>query len=419
MSYNPVEPGGYPSRPFSPPPAVNFAPPAPARLPSPALANACFFTAMLAFLFVSVVAALFRLDFTITSPLSEGVLVLVSLIFCLSEGFNFKEIFSLRKISLGTVILCVFLGLAGQFAVRFPSLLNEWLLRIFGPFPNPIPDAGEGGGRILFFLIIVVVAPLCEETLLRGFVLSGYRGLGFGRSIFFVGLFFGFAHFYPSRFAYTFLLGMALAYLVLVTGSIFSSILAHAGFNLLGGLSPWLTDWLNQFARDNGQKVPDTSDLITFSTVLSTIPISLVGGLIFFFLLRSISRRAMQRRPELEPGFLGLVRGFRPLPPRPEQPPYGANWSYPPAPSLAESGPSYQSATYDVRYPPGKPLGRVWWRMSMLAIVLLYLFTSYTEILVRLRGDTSTSNASRQPASVVRFLPAVEPISSLLDGRER
>jgi membrane protease YdiL (CAAX protease family) len=228
--------------------------------------------------------------------------------------YNFKQTFSLRRVDLLTLSLCLVAGFVGQFAVRFPTALNEWIMQIFGPFPTDqlFPNPTDLPGRLLFFFAVVIIGPVCEEALNRGFVLAGYRHFSFWKTIFFVGLLFGLFHLYPFRFAYTFLLGMALAYLVLVTGSIWSSIAMHIGFNLLGGLSPWILDWLNQAAGDNGQQVVAGEGSIDLASLLATIPISLIGAGVFLLFVRWITRRMAKRRPELVLGYLGIARAILP-----------------------------------------------------------------------------------------------------------
>jgi membrane protease YdiL (CAAX protease family) len=328
MSYNPLPQNVNP--PSDPAPTLPYSPPAapvspliPAgepRLPGPAVANLVFFVGVLAFLTFSVIAQVGNWGFFLTSFSGELALALVAVFFCVMGRYNFKETFSLRKLDLWTVFLCLLLGFVGQFAVRFPTALNEWIMQIFGPFPvdELFPNPQDLPGRLLFFLAVVLIGPVCEETLNRGFVLAGYRHLSFWKCIFFVGLLFGLFHLYPFRFAYTFLLGMILAYLVLVTGSLWSAISAHIGFNLLGGLSPWILDILDKLAQDNGQSVVAGEGAIDLSALLATIPLSLVAGALFFLLLRAVTRRIAKRRPELELGYLGLARNIRSdLPPGP------------------------------------------------------------------------------------------------------
>lgn len=319
MSYNPPPPDFNPppysyASPTSNDPASPLAPVKEVRPnPTPAIANLCFFVGVMAFLTFSVIAQLNNWGFFLTSTIGELALALTAIFFCVMGRYSFKETFSLRRLDLWNIFLCVLIGFVGQFAVRFPTALNQWIMQIFGPFTdNLFPNPPDLPGRLLFFFAVVVFGPLCEETLNRGFVLAGYRHLSFWKCIFFVGLLFGLFHLYPFRFAYTFLLGMTLAYLVLVTGSLWSSIAAHVGFNLLGGFSPWLLDIINQMAKDSGQKVVSGEGDIDLSSLLATIPISLIAGGIFLLLMRAVTKRMAKRRSDLEVGYLGLARNIRP-----------------------------------------------------------------------------------------------------------
>ncbi len=405
------------------PPPGAYAPPVPSptkeRKPGPALANLCFLVATIAFLGLSVVAELGKWGFALTSIAGELSLVVVAVLFCVIGRFNFKDTFSLRKLDWGTVGFCVLAGLAGQFAVRFPATLNQWIMEIFGPFPTEdlIPNPKDAAGRILLFVVVVISAPICEETLNRGFVLAGYRRLSFGKAIFFVGLLFGLFHLYPFRFAYTFLLGMALAYVVLTTGSIFSSIAIHFGFNLIGGFSPWILEWLEKVNRSNGQGLIDSDAKIDLATVVATIPVSLSAAGLFFILLRVITLRSAKKRPELELSYFGFVRRIRaevsseaatemtgPYVGPDRRFRYG-RYGYHRTEWTADSStpPGYPNPVQSWDTPgPSKPalsiMSRTWWQLSFIGIVLFYMLTTASEISIRLQ---STDKAKLKPKTAL------------------
>ncbi|MDB5080523.1 MAG: hypothetical protein JWP00_2447 [Chloroflexi bacterium] len=319
MSYNPPAPDFNPPPDAYPAPSSNFpaspsiSPAGDRPTPTPAIANLCFFVGVLAFLTFSVIAQINNWGFFWTSFMGELALASVAIFFCIMGRYKIKETLNLRRLDLWTVFLCLLAGFVGQFAVRFPTALNQWIMELFGPFPvdQLFPNPKDLPGRLLFFFAVGLFGPVCEEILNRGFVQTGYSRLSFWKCIFFVGLLFGLFHLYPFRFAYTFLLGMALAYLVLVTGSLWSAIAAHIGFNLLGAFSPWIIEIVDQLARDNGQSMVSGDGAIDLATLLATIPISLIAGGIFFLLLRSVTRRMAKRRPALELGYLGLARNIR------------------------------------------------------------------------------------------------------------
>lgn len=488
MSFEPPSSGPNPppyaySLPNNLPPTAPIAPSVaePVKTPTPAVANLVFFVGVLAFLTLSTIAGFAKWGFFLTSTTGELALALAAIFFAVLGRYNFKQTFSLRRVDGLTIFLCLLAGFVGQFAVRFPTALNEWIMQFFGPFPvdDLFPNPTDLPGRLLFFVAVVIFGPVCEEILNRGFVLAGYRHFTFWKAIFFVGLLFGLFHLYPFRFAYTFLLGMALAYLVLVTGSLWSSIAMHIGFNVLGGLSPWILDWLNQATKNTNQQVVAGEGAIDLGSLLATIPISLIGGGIFLLIMRGISRRMAKRRPGLVLGYLGIARTILPAGAvniAPTGPFYGPNGRYtygsygyersdgmpfqphntgsgytniapgpyaspyPPAqggtpqmpgpgpgpaqnpgqisptsPYMTPQGfgmppnqgypmppqmplppgypPAYNSSqpAWDnklpVEPPALTPKNRQFWRLGFLLIVLLYLYTAYTEI--RIRSDPS------------------------------
>jgi len=78
---------------------------------------------------------------------------------------------------------------------------------------------------------VCVIPAVCEETLMRGVVLSNYRGVNIAAAAVINGLFFGLFHMNFQQAAYAFALGIVLAYIVYYTGSLVASMLAHFTMN--------------------------------------------------------------------------------------------------------------------------------------------------------------------------------------------
>ncbi|HJU87150.1 MAG TPA: CPBP family intramembrane glutamic endopeptidase [Gemmatimonadota bacterium] len=104
---------------------------------------------------------------------------------------------------------------------EFEALLRE-LLEIDGTMD-----------LVLTVAVAVVVAPLLEEALFRGLILHGLaRRRGPRSATLWTAAFFAFFHFYnPWQIIPTFFLGLLLGWVVLVTRSLWSSILLHSAFN--------------------------------------------------------------------------------------------------------------------------------------------------------------------------------------------
>ncbi|HYG24043.1 MAG TPA: ABC transporter permease subunit [Verrucomicrobiae bacterium] len=115
--------------------------------------------------------------------------------------------------------------LASQFVPVSEEMLEE--------FSRTLIPEGITTAELLFFL--AVLPGFCEEFAFRGLLLHGLRRRFHPVAlVVVVGLVFGIFHFALFRFAGTAFLGMLLAAVTLITGSIFPAMVWHAGNNALG-----------------------------------------------------------------------------------------------------------------------------------------------------------------------------------------
>lgn len=77
----------------------------------------------------------------------------------------------------------------------------------------------------IFFMAIM--PPFCEEFMFRGYIMTGYKRVGFLRTALVSALFFGLMHLDLYQLPYAVFAGIIMAGFVSYTGSIFSSMLAH------------------------------------------------------------------------------------------------------------------------------------------------------------------------------------------------
>ena len=118
--------------------------------------------------------------------------------------------------------------------VLYPGLV--WLVSraghdLFGlSYASPrAPGAGEPAG----WLAAVVLSPLFEESLYRGQLLPALRAVaGSGVALLFSSAFFAFSHLTPWSMLTTFLVGLALGCVSLVTRDLWLCVGLHAGLNL-------------------------------------------------------------------------------------------------------------------------------------------------------------------------------------------
>lgn len=90
-----------------------------------------------------------------------------------------------------------------------------------------------------------IVAPLIEEVAFRGFIYRGYRRSGGKMSaIILSAMAFAFMHLNFNQAAYAFVVGVAFAFIIEATGSIWSSFICHFMFNFESIVVMLLGNWL-------------------------------------------------------------------------------------------------------------------------------------------------------------------------------
>ena len=360
----------------------------PPRTPGLTAANIIFITAVFLVLVLSVVeAAIFPHNSnTVRSTLITELLGIVApvLLLTLIRGYDWRATFSLKPLPFRLMWRAALLGFLAQFAVFFIAGFNQWLFDIYGPFPALFDPPTQILPAFAFFLLLSLLPAICEEMLNRGIVLAGYRQVGFARTVILVGVLFGLFHLYPSRFGYTAVLGAVLAYVVLLSGSIFASIITHFCFNMTSGLL-YIVALAGNSAPE--QKPYEYIDPIS---LLPQLGISVVGGALAYVVLRSFTTHAAQLRPGIVIGRFGLARDIvedaewvRPdAPPAEGQPTaapsavYSSQPTYTPMPTPQ---PGWQSSN---RQSPARPK---WFNISFAAVIGFWLvFGVAQEIYIRI-----------------------------------
>ncbi|MBO6015580.1 MAG: CPBP family intramembrane metalloprotease [Lachnospiraceae bacterium] len=142
---------------------------------------------------------------------------------------SFKDVFPIKKPRVRQIFGTLFIWLGSYLGVLFFTLLigyffpdqlgntQEGLMGVFNSVPLPIR-----------YLIVAVSPAICEEAVHRGFILHFLKPIQKKWLIVLImGILFGIFHLDPIRFVATALLGMALSYTALETGSMFYPFLIH------------------------------------------------------------------------------------------------------------------------------------------------------------------------------------------------
>lgn len=132
------------------------------------------------------------------------------------------------------MLLCVFAAALSVLCFIFPAQwFALWLEKIGYAFSTDIP-LGSALDVTLCVLVTVIIAPVCEELVFRGALLTGLtKKLGVLPSVLLSGLAFSLMHMNPEQTVYQFFMGCACAYLAICSGTVVCPMIVHACNNLI------------------------------------------------------------------------------------------------------------------------------------------------------------------------------------------
>ena len=241
----------------------------------------------------------------------------IAIIACLVNKTPLKEVFPIRKLTVrdffGTVMMWVgglMIGLTSIYAVSY------FLPDISGQVIGSLNEMALGGGlMILSFITMVICPPICEEAIMRGAILSNFRGIKKDWVIvLIIGIMFGVLHTDPIRFINTTILGATLAYLMVKRNNFILPMLAHflnnfttIGISIISGA----------FAGNGGASAADA--LPQTAEAAKSFYLTETGCLLMIFfiapVLIAIGSHLIKRQKEISEGLepSGMKLGFKVL----------------------------------------------------------------------------------------------------------
>jgi uncharacterized protein len=149
------------------------------------------------------------------------------------SGLSFKEVFSFKWFNwlVFPSMVITFAGLQyflNEINIHFEKILPPpgWFMELFSRLFDS--DLGVWGG----ILRIVIIAPIVEELIFRGVIMSGFSRIYHPVfAIFFSALLFALFHLNPWQFPAAFALGLILGWIRMRTGSVLACIAGHATHN--------------------------------------------------------------------------------------------------------------------------------------------------------------------------------------------
>ena len=149
-----------------------------------------------------------------------------------------------KRLSIGECGLILVMGAGfAQFANMFVNMIGSFLnAEEYQETMSQLTD-----GKSMFFLIVCmgIIAPLAEEIVFRWLIylrLRDYMRMGAAAVI--SGLIFGIYHGNLVQAVYASLLGIVFAYILDISGCLWSSVLLHMGANIWSLISPDLYTWI-------------------------------------------------------------------------------------------------------------------------------------------------------------------------------
>jgi membrane protease YdiL (CAAX protease family) len=222
-----------PAEPLQPPPVAEPGPPAPAAALPPDLPLLAYFV---------VVAGLYTLAGGLAEffflPLgiwwNQILLFIVPTVLLLrAKGFRAGRFLRFHRLPAkrqGPLVLAisvaVFFSASALMAACEDVAPRSWVDKFD---LSKILDSIHGPWQVVLFASVVIGAPLAEEVVFRGYLLPALRQrMELHEAVFVQALLFSAVHMDPIGFLPRLLLGLVFGYLVAMTGSLWSSVFAHA-----------------------------------------------------------------------------------------------------------------------------------------------------------------------------------------------
>lgn len=141
-----------------------------------------------------------------------------------------QETFCLYKTSWLLIGLSVVVAVTWWPVATGLGTLMEQLFSLIGP-PPEIPPPLNTFDAIGYFVAIVILAPLCEEPVFRGFIMRGWLRYGFVAGVVGSGILFGLQHAQLSGTIPLSLVGIVLGVVAFRAGSLWPAVVVHAVYN--------------------------------------------------------------------------------------------------------------------------------------------------------------------------------------------
>ncbi len=225
--------------------------------------------------------------------ITEYIIVLMPVVlFGLYKRINIFKALRLNKIKTKVVIKIFFLSLFLIPIIGFGNAVISTILSYFNMvIIFDVPTASNSFELIKYTFLIAISAGICEEIFFRGMILNAYESATNKKfAIIMSAVLFGVFHFNIQNLLGPILLGIIFGYLVIITDSIYSSIIAHTLNNGVAVIGGYLTNiyFPEIYELENLNASVNAKDMLVSTISLSVIAI--ISIIIILLFIKSIKK---------------------------------------------------------------------------------------------------------------------------------
>ncbi|MBR6222968.1 MAG: CPBP family intramembrane metalloprotease [Lachnospiraceae bacterium] len=243
--------------------------------------HANLFWLFLIIVFIILQVVIGRMDLGIVPRIAilQGFIIVACFVYLKLDKRDIKETLHLQGFHIGSAFLVILLAICLSPVI---SLINAVsMLFVENAVTSTLSELTNIG--LLPALLLVALTPaVAEELTFRGVLFGTYRKTDrLVSAVFVSALAFGLMHMNLNQFCYAFVLGIVMAVLVEITGSIFASSLLHFCFNgssmVLYFVMKWLPDFMEKLMKDYpDQFTPQTKEM--YETTIAQLRDTLSGN---------------------------------------------------------------------------------------------------------------------------------------------
>lgn len=210
---------------------------------------------------------------------------------------DFIEISGIKRTLKVKQVLAV-IGITALSFIAFLPLAYFFLklLNILGY--NYLPQYGDFVSTNWLFLLgivgLAIFPAIGEELMFRVNMVNGFKGKGYGFAILMSALIFALMHGNASQLVHQFMIGAVMAYLFIITRTMWASVIFHFTNNMIA-LSISLIE-----ARFNTQALDDFLSLESAGSIIGMSIMAIIGIILLIIMLKLFTKNCIKRKEQEE-----------------------------------------------------------------------------------------------------------------------